>query len=130
MRITRQEMTDYYSLWAHQIKTPIAGMRLLLQSYEEEGIEEESEGFIHPMKMELFKTEQYVELVLSYLRLEEMSSDLSLKWYETDQIVRQAVRKYAQLFILKKIRLDYQKCEGCRSCQRTAGEQRRDSKNY
>ncbi|MBU3877985.1 sensor histidine kinase [Faecalicatena sp. AGMB00832] len=112
MRITRQEMTDYYSLWAHQIKTPIAAMRLLLQSYEEEEIEEESEGFIHPMKMELFKTEQYVEMVLSYLRLEEMSSDLSLKWYETDQIVRQAVRKYAQLFILKKIRLDYQKCEG------------------
>lgn len=111
-RITHQEMIDYYSLWAHQVKTPIAAMRLLLQSYEEGEIEEEQGEFVHPMKMELFKTEQYVEMVLSYLRLDEMSSDLSLKWYETDQIVRQAVRKYAQLFILKKIRLDYRKCEG------------------
>ena len=86
--ISRQEMADYYSLWAHQIKTPIAAMRLLLQSYEED------------------------EMVMSYLRMEEMSSDLSLNWYETDQIVRQAVRKYSQLFILQKIRLNYRKCEG------------------
>ena len=26
MRISRQEMQDYYSLWAHQIKTPLADM--------------------------------------------------------------------------------------------------------
>ena len=25
-------MRDYYTLWAHQIKTPIAALRLLLQS--------------------------------------------------------------------------------------------------
>ena len=41
-----------------------------------------------------------------------MSSDLSLQWYSIDDIVRQAVRKYSQLFILKKIHLSYQKCEG------------------
>ena len=111
-RINRQEMIDYYGLWAHQIKTPIAAMRLLLQTYEEEEMKEAGEAFIPSMKMELFKTEQYVEMVLSYLRMEEMSSDLSLQWYKIDEIVRHAVRKYSQLFILKKIRLDYQKCEG------------------
>lgn len=111
-RISRQEMADYYSLWAHQIKTPIAAMRLLLQSYEEDEMGEEQTELIPQMKMELFKTEQYVEMVMSYLRMEEMSSDLSLNWYETDQIVRQAVRKYSQLFILQKIRLNYRKCEG------------------
>lgn len=111
-RISRQEMLDYYSLWAHQIKTPIAAMRLLLQAYEEEEIGELGAGFISSMKMELFKTEQYVEMVLSYLRMEEISSDLSLKWHKIDKIIRQAVRKYSQLFILKKISLDYQKCGG------------------
>lgn len=110
-RIGRQEMLDYYGLWAHQIKTPLAAMRLLLQSFEEGEIEEEAE-LIRPMKMELFKTEQYVEMVLSYLRMGDMSSDLSLQWYSIDDIVRQAVRKYSQLFILKKIHLKYQKCEG------------------
>lgn len=26
------DMTDYYTLWVHQIKTPISAMRLILQS--------------------------------------------------------------------------------------------------
>ena len=60
------------------------------------------------MKMELFKIEQYVEMVLSYLRMEEMSSDLAFEEYQLDDIVRQAVRKYSQMFILKRIRLDFQ----------------------
>lgn len=111
-RIGRQEMFDYYSLWVHQIKTPISAMHLLLQSFEEDDGQESNAQFLHPMKMELFKTEQYVEMVLSYLRIDAMSSDLSLQWVEIDNIIRQAVRKYSQLFILKKIQLVYQKCEG------------------
>ena len=29
-QLSRQDMLDYYVLWAHQIKTPIAAMRILL----------------------------------------------------------------------------------------------------
>lgn len=93
------DMTDYYTLWAHQIKTPIAAMRLLLQSEESE---ENSE-----LLMELFKIEQYVEMVLQYLRLDSDSTDFVLKKYSLDNIVKQAVRKYAKLFIRKKISLDF-----------------------
>lgn len=119
-RIGRQDMMDYYSLWAHQIKTPIAAMRLLIQTQEsvmlaesgsrEEELEIQEEAFLRNLKMELFKTEQYVEMVLSYLRMEEMSSDLVLQWYSLDGIIRQAVKKYSSLFIMKKIRLEYRKC--------------------
>lgn len=120
MRIDRQDMMDYYSLWAHQIKTPIAAMRLLLQNQENTGFEEhgitaekigeQKTAFLKDLKMELFKTEQYVEMVLSYLRMEEMSSDMVLQWYPLDDLVRQAVKKYSSLFIMKKIRLEYRKC--------------------
>lgn len=120
-RIGRQDMMDYYSLWAHQIKTPIAAIRLLLQTRESmelkergssvEEFEAQEEVFLRSLKMELFKTEQYVEMVLSYLRMEEMSSDLMLQWYPLDEIVRQAVKKYSSLFIMKKIRLEYRKCD-------------------
>jgi len=95
----RSEMIDYYTLWAHQIKTPIAAMRLLLQS-EESGQNAE-------ISMELFKIEQYVEMVLQYLRLGGTSTDFLLKRYYLDSIVKQAVRKYAKLFIQKKISLDF-----------------------
>lgn len=104
--IARKDMLDYYSLWAHQIKTPISAMRLLLQS---EDVDEMN--LKKAMKMELFKTEQYVEMVLSYLRMENMSSDLVLQWYPIDKIIKQAIRKYSQMFILQKISLDYEPAE-------------------
>ncbi len=92
-----QDMTDYYTLWAHQIKTPIAAMGLLLQ----EEPRPELEG-------ELLKIEQYVEMVLGYLRLGSDSTDYVFRNCRLDDLLRQAVRKYARLFILKKISLDFQ----------------------
>ena len=62
-------MTDYYTMWAHQIKTPIFALRLLLQ---------ENPSANKEALAELFKIEQYVEMVLGYLRTEDMSSDLTL----------------------------------------------------
>ena len=108
-RRSRQEMLDFYSLWAHQIKTPLAAMNLLLQS--EEAREDKDAKIFQEMRMELFKTGQYVDMVLSYLRAEDMSSDLLLKEYSLDEVVGQAVRKYSGMFILKKIRLEYEPCK-------------------
>lgn len=106
-RISRREMSDYYTMWAHQIKTPIAALRLLIQTNEETE-DEEKRSLVREMKMELFKVEQYVEMVLTYLRMESMSSDLVLETYSLDDIIRQAVRKYSSMFIMKKIQLDYE----------------------
>lgn len=97
--MSRSDLMDYYTLWAHQIKTPIAAMSLLLQSQNNE--------LNGDLSAELFKIEEYVEFVLQYLRLESMSSDLLLKEYSLDDIVRQTVRKYAKIFIRKKISLNF-----------------------
>ncbi len=93
-----REMIDYYTLWAHQIKTPIAAMRLILQS------EDATQNA--QLLAELFKTEQYVQMVLSYLRLGSRFTDFVFREYALDDMVKQAVRKYAPLFIAKKIRVD------------------------
>ena len=60
------------------------------------------------MLEELQRIEQYVEMVLTYLRLDAGSTDYVIKEYSLDDIVRQAVRKYAAQFIRKKIRLVYE----------------------
>lgn len=60
------------------------------------------------LEMELLKIGQYVEMVLSYLRLDSDSTDYVLREYPLDDILRQAVRKFAKMFILKKITLDFQ----------------------
>lgn len=56
---------------------------------------------------QLQSVEQYVEMVLGYLRLESPSSDYVIRNYLLDDIVRQAVRKYASQFIRRKLRLEY-----------------------
>lgn len=101
----QSELIDYFTLWAHQIKTPIAAMSLLLQG-EDPPDREEIAG-------QLFQIEEYVGMVLSYLRLGSESSDFVLRYYELDDILRQAVRKYARLFIRKKLTLTYEPV-GCR----------------
>jgi len=95
-----RDMVDYYTIWAHQIKTPISAMRLLLQS--------EQSTTNGELLEQLFKVEQYVEMVLQYLRTENMSGDLMFKRHSLDNIVKQAVRKYSKFFIRKKIRLNYE----------------------
>lgn len=109
-RIFKQEMSDYYSMWVHQIKTPIAAMHVLQQTLEEEYPEQK---YIKEIKLELFKIEQYVEMMLTYLRMGEMSGDLKFEKYSLDAIVRQVIRKYSQMFILRKIHLQYAKTSQC-----------------
>lgn len=107
-RIKGQDLSDYYGMWVHQIKTPIAAMHILLQSVEDEN---PALPELKEMKMELFKMEQYVEMVLTYLRMEDMSGDLQFEKVSLDKILKQSVRKYSQMFILQKIRLDYRSVE-------------------
>lgn len=98
------EMMDYYTMWVHQIKTPIAAMRLLLQA---EDVPDKGE-----LAEQLFKTEEYVGMVLQYLRIGDLGADLKIRQYSLDAIVRQAVRKYSGSFIRKRLSLDYQELGG------------------
>lgn len=157
----KSDVTDYFTLWTHQIKTPIAAMHLLLQQEiglqkQESGTSERAQGagvfqkpdalegtkgpctFQKPntpegtreisglqepeagellleeyyaqkreLESELFKVEQYVEMVLQYLRLNSSVNDFVLQEYDLDSIIRQAVCKYAPMFIRKKLSLQY-----------------------
>jgi hypothetical protein len=93
------DMIDYYTVWAHQIKTPIAAMRLGLQSEDTEQARK--------LTSDLNRIEEYVEMVLTFLRLDSDSTDYLIREYDLDSIIRSAVRKFSREFILKKLTLDY-----------------------
>ncbi len=93
----KQERTDYETMWAHQIKTPIAAMRLLLQ---EQDIPEFRE-----LSSELFQIEQYVEMILNYMRLDSPSNDFVFRKCDLDDMIKQAIRKYAAQFVRRKVAL-------------------------
>jgi len=103
MNIRYDNMIEYYTIWAHQIKTPIAAMKLNLQN--------EDSPFSRTVSLELRRIEQYVEMVLAYLRLDSTSTDYVIKEYELDSIIKQALKKFSGEFIARKLTLDYETVE-------------------
>lgn len=95
----KSEMIDYYTLWVHQIKNPLAGINLILQNSKSEDKEDLLE--------EIFKVEEYVGMVLGYLRLADGESDLVIKEENLNKILKSSIKKYSKLFIRKKIELFY-----------------------
>ena len=92
-------MVDYCTLWVHQIKTPIAAMRLRLQ-------DEDSE-LSRALLSDLGRIERYVSMVLTYLRLENGATDYVIKETDLDSVIRPVLRQFAGEFISRKLKLDY-----------------------
>lgn len=92
------EAKDYYTLWTHQIKTPIAAMKLIIEN-----------GNAEPalLRSELFRIERYTEMALGYIRLESINEDMVLREYNIRDIAAVALKKYFVLFSLKKLSLDF-----------------------
>jgi signal transduction histidine kinase len=92
------DMRNYYTMWVHQIKTPISALRLLIQSGARSA----------ELQNEIFRIEQYVEMALNYQRLFCGSSDLVITRRSLDSAVRTSIRKYSKQFIMKRLRLEYE----------------------
>lgn len=98
-----EQMTDYYTMWAHQIKTPIAAMRLT--------IAEQDSPESRELSVQLTRIEQYVDMVMCYIRLESSSTDYVIRECPLDGIIRAALRKFSSQFIRKKLTLEYTPAE-------------------
>lgn len=103
MNMKYSDMVDYYTMWVHQIKTPIASMHLILQKEDSEDSRR--------LRAELFRVEQYVQMVLCFLRLDSDFTDYVIKEYRVDDIIRPAVRRLAPQFIMKKLSLEYEQTD-------------------
>ena len=92
LSMSHRATISYFTLWMHQIKTPIAAMRLLLQSPDVDRT---------LLGRQLFEVERYAELAMQYVRAADIASDLVLSPCRLEPLVRESIRKYAPLFIAK-----------------------------
>lgn len=93
------DMMEYYTVWAHQIKTPIASMRLHLQN--------EDSALSRTLSSDLLRIEQYADMVLTFLRLDSDTTDYVFRAYDLDRIVKASVKKFSSEFIGRKLSLVY-----------------------
>lgn len=101
----QSDMSEYVTLWTHQIKTPVTAMRLLTENASGEDKQE--------MMMRLFEIEQYCDLMLSFLRLEGESTDYLFQEYPVKSMVNQAVKYFARIFLAKGISVKVDIPESC-----------------
>ncbi len=95
-----QQMAQYYTLWSHQIKTPLAAMRLLLSKTDSQ------EG--RALQIELMKTEHYVAMALNYMKLDGPGSDFHFAPAPLKALANEAARRYAGQFVGKRLSLSLQ----------------------
>ena len=93
------DLVDYYTLWVHQIKTPIAASKLLVREVADRQLKQQ-------LEQEIFKIDSYTNLVLQYLRLESFHDDLVLKKENIENLVKEVIRKYAIFFIQKSLSIN------------------------
>ena len=104
MRQESRETADYYTLWLHQIKTPLAALNLLAQS--------PGEIDRHLLEQETLKIEQYAAIALDYQRLQSIHSDLHLTHVPLYPLCCQAARRLLPLFQYGQIKLTLEPFEG------------------
>ena len=113
----KRDLMEYYTMWVHQIKTPIAALKLLIEEdipgeeepfgADRERLQQQREKRRAEELQQLFAIEQYVNMALSYMRLGSETTDFVLRQTDLDGVIRMAVRRYARHFISKKITLHY-----------------------
>lgn len=91
------DLSDYYTIWAHQIKTPIAAARLILQS----------ECDVNELSEQIRRIEEYTQMAMCYARLTSESTDFVIGEISADELVRGEIRKFSSQFIRKKLTLDF-----------------------
>lgn len=116
----KHDLMEYYTMWVHQVKTPIAALKLLIEEEadipgaeeplgaDRERLQQQREKRRDEELQQLFAIEQYVNMALSYMRLGSETTDFVLRQTDLDEVIRMAVRRYARHFISKKIVLHYE----------------------
>lgn len=94
------DLENYFTVWAHQMKLPIASMKLLLET--------ENTPDKKLLKSELLRINQYTDMILAYLRLTSQDTDYVFTKVPLDPLIRQTIRKFSTEFILKNINMDFE----------------------
>ncbi|SFK28983.1 hypothetical protein SAMN04488569_102045 [Marinilactibacillus piezotolerans] len=95
-----KEQMEYFSLWLHQIKTPIAAISLLVQQNKEATAQKQ-------MEQEILRLDDYTHMALNYLKLEDVGKELDLEWVSIDEIIKETLKKYSILFIYNNLDNSY-----------------------
>jgi signal transduction histidine kinase len=99
-----KERLEYFTLWVHQIKTPISALDLMAQS--DDPVDREL------LRQEVLKISRYADAALSFQRLQSLNEDLALTDVPLYPLCCSVVRELRPIFLYRKISLHMEPFEG------------------
>ena len=93
-----EEYKEYIEMWVHEIKTPIAASRLILENNPSKT----SDSIIE----EIEKIENYIEQVLFYARSNDLYKDYLVKKINLKKIINSVIKRNANILIEKRIKIE------------------------
>lgn len=87
-----EDLTDVVRIWSHQMKVPLSVLDLMGQT---------SDFTVDELKEQTFQLENYLDMLLHYLRLNHEQTDYRFTAVQIKPLVQSVVRKFAPLFIRK-----------------------------
>lgn len=89
-----KDLLDLTRLWVHQMKVPLAALDLMAQTdhLTKSGVQKQ-----------LLELDNYLNILLSYLRLQNTATDFRFETFDVADITRDIIKKYANQFIMKNL---------------------------
>ncbi len=103
-RDRENDYREYIETWVHEIKTPIASTRLIIENNQND--------ITRNIKDEIRIIEEYIEQVLYYSRSNNVSKDYLIKEVSLTDLVKSVIRRNSRDFIRKGITIDLETVEG------------------
>jgi signal transduction histidine kinase len=103
----KKDYEEFITSWVHQVKTPIAVSRLLIEN----NLNTPNKETLYSLEEELDKVENYIEQALYHSKIDDFSKDYLINEVGLDRLVKEAVKKQAKAFINKKINIEIDKTD-------------------
>lgn len=103
-RDMQTEYREYIETWVHEVKTPIASSKLIIDNNDNPAMK--------AIDYELKKIEGYVEQVLYYSRSNHVSKDFIVRKVSLKSVVANVIKRNSRDFINKKIAINIDDVEG------------------
>lgn len=99
-RTQNAEYREYIEGWVHEIKTPLAAQRLMLENMHDVRL--------RPYEQELSRVEQLVEQTLFFARSFSLENDYLIRLCALDDLVQTALKSRAKSLIAAMVHVDFE----------------------
>ena len=111
----KTDILDFFLVWVHQIKTPIAASKLLLSSSKlvdgHNSVSNLNTAERQQLRAEVLQIEKYSDMALGYLKLSNDDTEIFVDYVDLNKIIKSLLKKYAVLFINEDINVQYAEIE-------------------